>query len=194
MPAWTRASFRRLFPWEGHRYAAHLKALTPEGRRARFFGNVDDDALDAHATRATATGHVEGCFLDGRIIGAFELFVSPGSTEPAQLALSVDPAHEGSGLGAELVARARARSALLGATSIEVETQAENAAVLRLARRAGARITHDGAERHVVLAVPQPDLGRLAIALLWDEASLLRGLFMRIRAAARSVRRDFAAA
>lgn len=194
MPGWTRASFRRLFPWEGHRYAAHLKALTPEGRRARFFGVVDDDALEAHAARATATGHVEACFLDGRIIGAYELFVAPDPTAPAQLALSVDPAHEGSGLGAELVARARARSALLGAPAIEVQTQAENAAVLKLARRAGASITRNGAERHAVLAVPQPDLPRLALALLWDEASLLRGLFTRMRAAARSAGRNLAAA
>lgn len=192
MPGWTRASFRRLFPWEAGRYAAHLRALTPDGRRTRFFGRVDDDALHAHACRATDTGHVEGCFLDGRLIGAFELYFSPGARGCAQVALSVDPAHEGTGLGTELMTRARSRAGLIGASGIELQMQADNGAMLALVRRAGASITRHGTELHATLAVPEPDLRRLGLALAWDEASLLRGLFSAIRNAARAARPRFA--
>lgn len=192
MPGWTRASFRRLFPWEADCYAAHLKALTFEGRRARFFGLADDNALEAHAARAIENGHVEGCFLDGRVIGAFELFFSPGNRAPAQLALSVDPAHEGCGLGAELMARARSRASVVGARRIELQTQADNAAMLSLARRAGASFSRTGTERHASLAVPHPDLRRLGLALAWDKASLLRGVLATVRNPGRSAFPRFA--
>lgn len=184
MPGWTRASFRRLFPWEARRHAAHLKALTVRERRLRFGGMLDDDALAAHAARAVGTGHVEGCFLDGRLIGAFELFVDPVPRPLAQVALSVDPAHQGGGLGAELIARARSRAGLMGAPGIELQMQGENVPMVALARRAGASISRNGTELRARLPVPHPDLRRLGVALVWDELSLLRGLFSRLRSAA----------
>ncbi|WP_299360374.1 GNAT family N-acetyltransferase [uncultured Paracoccus sp.] len=177
MPGWTRAHFRRLFPWEADRYAAHLKALTPQGRRWRFCGCLGDDALGAHAARAIETCHVEGCFLDGRLIGAFELFVDPLPLGHAQVALSVDPAHHHDGLGSELLARATSRASLMGAPEIDLQIQEDNAAMIGQARRAGAAMSRDGVDVGAALAVPPADPRRLSLALLQDEASLLQGMF-----------------
>lgn len=185
MPGWTRASFRRLFPWEADCYAAHLRALTPQGHRWRFCGMMGDDLLDAHAARAIETGHVEGCFLDGQLIGAFELFGDPITPGLAQVALSVDPAHAGSGLGTELMVRARSRASLRGAREIELQMQGDNAAMVALARRAGASISRNGTELAAALTVPRPDLRRLVLALARDEARLLHGLASRVVSTAR---------
>lgn len=191
MPGWTRAYFRRLFPWEADRYAAHLKALTPQGRRWRFGGMVSDDVLDAHAARAIETGHVEGCILDGRLIGAFELFVDPLRGD-AQVALSVDPAHDGDGLGTELMARARSRASLMGAAGIELQMQGDNAAMIALARRVGGPISRNGAELGAAVAVPRPDLRRLPLALALEGASLLQSLPSALGAARRAAARAMA--
>lgn len=176
MPGWTRARFRRLYPWDAERYGAHLKALTPQGRRWRFCGMVGDDVLEAHAARAIGSGHVEGCFLDGRLIGACELFVDPHPPRHAQVALSVDPAHQRSGLGSELIARARSQASLMGASRIDLQMQGDNAAMIALARRAGAPLHRQGTDLGAALAVERPDLRRLPLALARDEASLLQGL------------------
>ncbi|WP_299364553.1 GNAT family N-acetyltransferase [uncultured Paracoccus sp.] len=190
MPGWTRAHFRRLFPWEADRYAAHLKALTPQGRRWRFCGFLGDDILEAHAARAIDIGHVEGCFLDGRLIGAFELIVDPPPARSAQVALSVDPAHHHNGLGSELIARARSRASLLGIAALELQIQGDNAAMTALARRAGASIKREGTDFAATVAVPGTDPRRLPLALLQDEASLLQGMFsLMLGAARRSVAR-----
>ena len=184
MPGWTRGHFRRLFPWDADHYAAHLKALSPDGRRRRFCGMVNDDVLDAHAVRAIETGHVEGCFLDGGLIGAFELFVDPQCGH-AQVALSVDPEHDGDGLGTELMVRARSRASLLGATGIELQIQGDNAAMIAVARGAGAPMCRNGTELEATLTVPRRDLVRLPFALAQDEARLLRGMFWSLLAATR---------
>ncbi|WP_134726280.1 GNAT family N-acetyltransferase [Paracoccus luteus] len=176
MPGTTRAYFRRLFPWESDRYAAHLRTLTPQGRRWRFCGLLSDDALDDHAARALDTGHVEGCFLDGRLIGAFELFVDPHPPGHAQVALSVEPAHTGQGLGTEMIERARRRASLLGVPDIALMMQGDNAAMIAVARHAGASLVRAGPELGATLAVPPRDLRALPAALALDEASLVQSV------------------
>ncbi|SDL90021.1 GNAT family N-acetyltransferase [Paracoccus chinensis] len=176
MPGWTRASFRRLFPWEADVYAAHLKSLTPEGRRRRFWGGVSDGALEAHAARAIQTCHVEGCFLDGHLIGAFELFIDELGPDHAEVSLSVDPAHHRNGLGSELIARARVRACLLGATEIALQIQPDNKAMIALARQAGAPISRTDEGLGAALAVPRLDLRRLPLVLTQDWTSLLQAL------------------
>ncbi len=176
MPGTTRAYYRRLFPWDADRYAAHLKALTPQGRRWRFCGTMSDGALEEHAARALDTGHVEGCFLDGKLIGAFELFIDPEPPGHAQVALSVDPAQAGQGLGTELIARARRRASLLGAPEIDLTMAGDNLAMIAVARHAGAPIVRSGPEVGATVAVPPPDLSRLPAAIALDEASLVQSL------------------
>lgn len=176
MPSWTRASFRRLFPWEADLYAAHLKALTTEGRRRRFWGAMSDGALEAHAARAIQTCHVEACFLDGQLIGAFEMSIDELLFGHAEVALSVDPAHHRNGLGSELIARARARACLLGAAEIDLQIQRDNSAMIALARHAGAPLCRTDDGLGAALSVPRPDLRRLPVALAQDWASLLQDL------------------
>jgi GNAT superfamily N-acetyltransferase len=120
---------------------AHLLALAPADRHARFGAGRGDAAVAAYArgldpSRARLVGGVDG--PSGRLVGLAEAHPAeaPGAYE---IAVSVHSDHRGQGLGRRLAAAAVAAAFAAGAATAEFHYGPGNRAVARLAAALGAR-------------------------------------------------------
>ena len=69
-----RPYVRRVWPFEFSTWREHLKRLDAQTRRARFFGPVKDEFIDAYVDKAYGRNAiVYGAFVDGTMRAAGEL-------------------------------------------------------------------------------------------------------------------------
>ena len=127
------------------RLGAHFLALTPEDRRLRFGSTVSEGAIEDYVARIDFSRDCVFAVHDDDLRPVAVVHVAlAGAT--AELGLSVLPGWRGRGNGDALLKRAvvwlRNRSVL----SVYVHCIAENAAMMRLARKNGMRIVYSGAE------------------------------------------------
>lgn len=164
-PCWL--PIRALAPRHRPRIRAHLLALDEADRRLRF-GYA---ASDAHIER-----YVEGLdFERDALFGVFNrrlalvafahlAFARPeaeSEAEPpktAEFGVSVSPRQRGRGFGTRLFEHAALHARNRGVDRLFVHALSENAAMLALARRAGAQVEHEGAESTAVLRLPPQSL------------------------------------
>jgi GNAT superfamily N-acetyltransferase len=131
----------------------HYRSLGPRSRRLRFLAAATDEALDGLAERAAPDLLLE-LVEEGAVRAVLEAHVTaPGH---AELALSVEDRFQRRGLGRALFEEGLAVLAARGVRTADLYCLRENAALLGLARGAGARLRGDGGEVHVAI-----DLGRV---------------------------------
>lgn len=123
---------------------AHLLGLEPAGRRLRFLHAVSDEGIRRFCATSRPTAILSAVEAD-RVIGLCELHAS--GTE-AEIAISVDAAWRGRGVGGALFSAALEEARTQGLRDITVVFDRENAAVRHLCLRHGARVwSAEGEER-----------------------------------------------
>lgn len=124
------------------RLLGHLLRLSPDSRRRRFFVWMPDEAVARYVARTAPAAIVEAR-IDGRTRGMAELHLPDGPGGEAEIAVSVKDAWQRRGIGAALVAQAISEAALRGAGQVSLFYQPGNAAMRKIARRAGfVRVPH----------------------------------------------------
>lgn len=118
------------------RLLAHLLRLSPESRRNRFFVWMSDEALARHAARTTPAAIVEAR-IGGETRGMAEVHLSRGGRAEAEISVSVEDGWQRRGIGAALVAQAVREARLRGAESVTLYYLPANAAMRKIAHRAG---------------------------------------------------------
>ncbi|MCP1674596.1 RimJ/RimL family protein N-acetyltransferase [Natronocella acetinitrilica] len=138
--------------------AAHYRRLDAAARYCRFAGVVPDALLERLAAEATHPAHrCFGVVIDGVLRGVAECRLgSPVAGAPAEVALSIESAWQGQGLGGVLLGALIPEARVAGARSVHLSALAANAAMLRLARRYGMTLTRDG-EIEAVLSLSPPE-------------------------------------
>ena len=137
-------------------YLEHLLALPPEDARLRFGSAVSAetiakyvDGIDFDADEVFGV-HGEGLQLVGAAHLAF-------SSDAAELGVSVLPGQRGRGVGAALVARAAEHARNRRIPQLFIHCLAENAAMIRIARRARMEVVIDSGDADAHVALPPAD-------------------------------------
>ncbi|AUH34890.1 GNAT family N-acetyltransferase [Paracoccus tegillarcae] len=132
----------------------HLQRLPPEARHARFHAGVNDDAIETYVSRiGWQDTYVFGAVIDGQLRAVAELVPEPGS-EVAEIAVSVEPQQQHSGLGRLLVLAAMLAARHLGLTQLRLTYQSGNAAMRGLVQDLGGETVTNGQQAEATLPVP----------------------------------------
>lgn len=144
------------------RIAAHLIALGVHDRYLRFGFSVNDEQISRY---------VDGLdFERDEIFGIYnrrlELIAmahlafspTPSPSPGAEFGVSVLQSHRGRGFGERLFERAIMHARNAGVTELHIHALSENAAMLKIARNAGAHVTRDGSESEARLKLPRATL------------------------------------
>ncbi|NYZ11871.1 GNAT family N-acetyltransferase [Azospirillum sp. RWY-5-1] len=170
--------FRKLFPAERGHYRDHLLRLGVSDRYARFAGTVGDAVIDRHVarmdwTRTTVIAAVER----GAIVGAVELCTDRTVwPDNAEIAISVEAAHQSGGIGSVLVRRALTVARNRSVARVHLLCLAENRRMRAMMRRLGARQEADGGEVTAIVELPRPSQYSLALEALEDGAGAVNSL------------------
>lgn len=171
-----RARFRRLGAADRAARLAHLARLGGEGRWARFRGPAPPSPLPEPALAV-------GSWIDGTLRGVAELYPLPGRPAAAELAMSVEPAFQGQGLGTTLLERLLLLARNRGYRRLVAVAAEDNVRLRALLRRAGARWAPGPGEGRAELPLLPPNPATLALEALHNwELWALRSLHL-LRAA-----------
>ncbi len=159
--------YRKLVPFEYPRLERHLLRLDAEDRARRFSGSVGDAAVTAHCRRLDwLRAVVVGCFDDGALRGAAELWLDPSPAGRAELAITVERPWQGHGIGSALLGRALLVAGNRSARSLSMLCLLDNRRMQHLARKFGGRLVLAADQAEADLVVPYPT--QLS---LWEEAA-----------------------
>lgn len=150
----SRLVFRLLWWFERDALETHLLRLNEEDRYRRFGAHVSDAGIRSRARRMQRPGTVMlAALVDGKVRGTAEIdFAATGATKrSAEIALTVERAFRGLGIGSRLFAAGRLLAENRGADQLVLTTQADNAAMQRIARSHGMEWHRDGSERTALL-------------------------------------------
>jgi GNAT superfamily N-acetyltransferase len=144
------------------RIASHLLALGSHDRYLRFGYIAHDEQIQRY---------VDGLDFDRdeifgiynrklELIAMAHLAYAPDDRHEscAEFGVSVLPSARGRGYGARLFDRAAMHAANDGISLMFIHALSENAAMLSIARKAGARVERDGTESEAYLHLPAPTL------------------------------------
>ncbi|HXF47245.1 MAG TPA: GNAT family N-acetyltransferase [Burkholderiaceae bacterium] len=150
----------------------HFLALGAEDRRLRFGMAVADDALREYVARIDfARDALFGVFNRRlRLVGVAHVAVEH---DDAELGISVLPRYRGRGIGGALLERSHLYARNQGIRRLLMHCLAENAAMMRLARRQGMQVVVHGGEAAARVAVPPAD----AASRIGELVAIQVGLF-----------------
>lgn len=143
---------RRLKGSERPTYAAHLCRLGRDERAMRFGRAVSDTFATAHALEAG--GVLFGAFVDGALRAVGELQTL--AARKVEAALSVEREFRRRGIGGELMRRMVLSARNRNSRVLLTLCRGDNRAMVRLAVRAGAKVTREGPEAFATLALDPP--------------------------------------
>jgi GNAT superfamily N-acetyltransferase len=170
--------YRKLFPADLSKIAAHFLELSPEDRGRRFRCPVPDAFILSYCrTFRWSEQAVIGAFRFDRLLGLAEsVSLTP---ERAEIAVSVAASWRRSGIGRELVRRAAASAANRGAALAVLDYAPGDSAIPRLACSLGGRLD----QRNALAVIPLPAAERgiemeelledLVAAAAWSFESVL---------------------
>jgi GNAT superfamily N-acetyltransferase len=173
--AWV--PIRPLSPRHKPRILAHLLTLSASDRYLRF----GYPATDEHMGR-----YVDGLqFERDEIFGVFNrrlqlvamahlaFSVDPQWATCAEFGVSVAASQRGRGIGAKLFDRAVMHARNQGVSMLFIHALSENAAMLKIARHAGARVERDGSESEAYLSLPEATLDSQLSGLMQEQMAEL---------------------
>jgi GNAT superfamily N-acetyltransferase len=145
--------YRKLFPADLARIAAHFLALPPGDRCQRFRCAVSDEFIRNYCrTFRWSERTMIGAFRFDRLIGLAEsLALTPGR---AEIAVSVAASERRLGIGRELVRRAAARAAQRGATLAVLDYEPGDCSIPKLVSSLGGRLDQESAVAMIPLSAP----------------------------------------
>lgn len=159
---------RALAPRHRPKILAHLLDLGPEDRHLRF-GHPATDAQIARYVDGLdfERDEVFGIFNRRLELLAMAHLASLGeATAAAEFGVSVASRCRGRGWGARLFERAMLHARNAGVRTLHVHALAQNAAMLHIARAAGARVSHEGPDVIALVPLPPQDLSTQVEALM----------------------------
>lgn len=162
-PRFDWVPIRSLSERHRERIHRHLLAL-PEHDRYLRFGFAASDAQLEKYVESLDFGRDEVFGIFNRrlsLVAMAHLAYDPapqreGKPAMAEFGVSVLPTHRGRGFGARLFDRAVLHARNRGIETLFIHALSENAAMLRIARKAGAAVERDGSESEAWLKLP-PD-------------------------------------
>lgn len=157
------------------RIASHLLSLESHDRYLRFGYMAQDEQIQRY---------VDGLDFDrDEIFGIYNrkleliamahlAYASPlGHDACAEFGVSVVPAARGRGYGARLFERAAMHATNDGVSLLFIHALSENAAMLKIARNAGARVERDGTESEAFLHLPPATLDSQVTELIEEQVA-----------------------
>ena len=166
LAALTKALWRRWTLWipirilsAKHRpkIAAHLKSLGTQDRYLRFGYPATDEQIDGYVAQLNfARDDIYGVFnrrLQIVSMAHLAFSVDPQWATCAEFGVSVDLKMRGRGLGARMFDRAMTHARNEGVSLMFIHALSENTPMLKIARKAGARVERDGSESDAYLSL-----------------------------------------
>ena len=153
---------RSLGPRYRERIAAHLLALEPADRYLRFGYAASDDQIRRYAEQLNfERDDIFGIYnrrLELIAMAHLAYTTMPGHQNCAEFGVSVLKSARGRGYGARLFERAVMHARNEGVSMVFIHALSENAAMLKIARNAGAVVQRDGTESEAFLQLPPANL------------------------------------
>lgn len=153
---------RSIGPSHGQRIEKHLLALDAHDRYLRFGYAASDEQIRRYVAGINfERDEIFGIYnrkLALIAMAHLALSVDPQLTSCAEFGVSVLPYARGRGYGARLFDRAVMHARNEGVRMMFIHALSENAAMLSIARQAGAVIERDGSESEAYLKLPPADL------------------------------------
>ncbi|HEY9224677.1 MAG TPA: GNAT family N-acetyltransferase [Variovorax sp.] len=153
---------RSIGPRERGRIAAHLLALSPQDRYLRFGYAASDEQVQRYADGLDFERDELFGIYNRRLelIAMAHLAFAPSGQprECAEFGVSVASHARGRGYGARLFERAVVVARNEGVGMLFIHALSENAAMLKIARKAGATVVRSGSESEAHLQLPSPTL------------------------------------
>lgn len=149
---------RSIGPGERDRITAHLLALEPSDRYLRFGYPATDEQIERYVAGLDfERDEVFGIYnrkLD--VIAMAHLAFAPGALHSgcAEFGVSVSRHARGRGYGSRLFDRAVVNARNEGVGMLFIHALSENAAMLKIARKAGASVVRSGSESEAHLQLP----------------------------------------
>ena len=169
--ALTQSLWRRWTRWipirilsEKHRpkIIAHLKSLGAQDRYLRFGYAANDEQIENYVNHLKfERDDIYGVFnrrLDILAMAHLAFSVDPEWATCAEFGVSVDFQMRGKGLGARLFDRAVVHARNQGVELLFIHALSENTAMLKIARKSGAKVVRDGSESDAYLSLPVADM------------------------------------
>ncbi len=169
--ALTKSLWRRWTRWipirilsEKHRpkMIAHLQSLGAQDRYLRFGYAATDEQIENYVNKLNFDrDDIYGVFnrrLDILAMAHLAFSVDPEWSTCAEFGFSVDVRLRGRGLGARLFERAVTHARNEGVALMFIHALSENTPMLKIAKKAGARVERDGSESDAYLSLPAADL------------------------------------
>jgi GNAT superfamily N-acetyltransferase len=152
-------------------FLAHLLALPPDDVRLRFGTLLVPDAIAAYVERIDFESDAVFAVHDDAlaVIGAAHVGFFEGG---AELGVSVLPGQRGRGIGTALLSRATEHARNRRTARVYMHCLAENAVIMRIARRAGMSIVVDSGEAEAHLALPPASPASVTTEYLTDQLAL----------------------
>ncbi len=150
--------YRKLNRFDSASFEAHLLALEPADRRARFSGNAADEVVRAYAAGIDwQAACLLGCFEGTRLVGVAELHAATGFARGGEFAVTVAATHRTRGIGSELLRRTilLARNRMIG--RLHMICLVDNTPMRRMADKFHGQLDYEDGQVWARLAVPFPD-------------------------------------
>ena len=142
------------------RIAKHLLSLNAHDRYLRFGYAAQDTQIEKYAAELDFDrDEIFGIYnrrLQLIAIAHLAMSLSEDHSRCAEFGVSVSESVRGRGLGARLFERAALNASNAGVELMFIHALSENAAMLSIARKAGARVERDGSESEAYLKLPTP--------------------------------------
>ena len=164
---------RPLAPRHKPKILAHLLQLSGPDRYLRFGYAATDEQISRYVDQIDfVRDEVFGIFnrrLELAAMAHLAYSVDPKWSTCAEFGVSVTARYRGRKLGAQLFDRAVYQARNQGVHMLFIHALSENAAMLRIARNAGARVEREGSESEAYLSLPQATLDTHLTALVEDQ-------------------------
>jgi len=162
---------RPIGPEHREQLLRHFLALSAEDRYLRFGYAASDERIRAYVDSIRfGQDVIFGVFnrkLD--LLAVAHIAIEPGQTARAEFGVSVLPRGRGLGIGTRLFQRAAIEARNRGFRQLYMQCLSSNAAMLKIARRAGMTVHNEGGETEAYLALPDDDYQSHFDALLENQ-------------------------
>ncbi len=138
-------TIRKLWPTESERFRDHMLRLDKASRRMRFAHAVSDSFIEDYASRVSDMGSVVYVYVEGEQVRAAAELRKLGDVwgNEAEAAFSVEPTHQGLGIGSDLMGRVIRSARNRGVQRLYMSCLPENRRMQAIAKKYEAVLTFE---------------------------------------------------